>query len=231
MQSKFDGDRAGEYAVQSRIALAGYDACHELAACLIAASLGRGGAARVLVAGVGGTAQEIIVAGRLEPGWRFTGVDPSAPMLELARRSLSDAAMADRADLRLGGVDDLPEDARFDAATLIGVLHHLPGRDAKLAILKALASRLAPGAPMILAGNRHAYASRPLFLAAWRERWRMSGAADAEIETKMGKILQGADPPDSDAAVEALLVQSGFEPPTLFFSSLFWGGWITRRAR
>ncbi len=231
MQSKFDSDRAGEYAVQSRIALAGYDACHELSACLLAASLGRGGAARVLVAGVGGTAREIIVAGQLEPGWRFTGVDPSAPMLELARRSLSDSAMEDRADLRLGAVDDLPEDPRFDAATLIGVLHHLPGREAKLAILNALVSRLAPGAPMILAGNRHAYASRPLFLAAWRERWRMNGAADAEIEAKIGKILQGADPPDSDADVEDLLVQSGFERPTLFFSSLFWGGWITQRVR
>ena len=56
MQSKFDSDRAGEYAVQSRIALAGYDACHELSACLLAASFGRGGAARVLVAGVGGAA-------------------------------------------------------------------------------------------------------------------------------------------------------------------------------
>ncbi len=231
MQSKFDGDRAGEYAVQSRIALAGYDACHELAACLLAARLGRGGSARILVAGVGGTAQEIIVAGRLEPGWRFTGVDPSAPMLELARRSLESAAMADRAELRLGAVDDLAEEARFDAATLIGVLHHLPARDAKLAILTALASRLAPGAPLILAGNRHAYASRPLFLAAWRERWRMNGADEAEIEAKIGKILHDAEPPESDAAVEDLLLRSGFEPPTLFFSSLFWGGWITQRAR
>jgi tRNA (cmo5U34)-methyltransferase len=231
MQSKFDSDRAGEYAVQSRIALVGYDACHELSACLLAASLGRGGAGRVLVAGVGGTAREIIVPGQLEPGWRFTAVDPSAPMLELARRSLSDSAMEDRADPRLGAVDDLPEDPRFDAAMLIGVLHHLPGREAKLAILNALVSRLAPGAPMILAGNRHAYASRPLFLAAWRERWRMNGSADAEIEAKIGKILQGTDPPDTDVDVEDLLVQSGFERPTLFFSSLFWGGWITQRVR
>lgn len=145
MQSKFDSDRAGEYAVQSRIALVGYDACHELSACLLAASLGRGGAARVLVAGVGGTAREIIVAGQLEPGWRFTAVDPSAPMLELARRSLSDSAMEDRADPRLGAVDDLPEDPRFDAAMLIGVLHHLRGREAKLAILQNPARRRPAG--------------------------------------------------------------------------------------
>ena len=35
---KFDSARAGEYQAQSRIALAGYDACHELAACMFAYS-------------------------------------------------------------------------------------------------------------------------------------------------------------------------------------------------
>lgn len=49
--AKFDASRANEYEQQSRIALAGYDACHELAACMLAASLGSGGAARVLVVG------------------------------------------------------------------------------------------------------------------------------------------------------------------------------------
>ena len=168
MQSKFDSDRAGEYAVQSRIALAGYTPVTNSRPACSPRVLVRGGAARVLVAGVGGTAR----------------------MLELARRSLSDSAMEDRADLRLGAVDDLPKDPRFDAATLIGVLHHLPGREAKLAILNALISRLAPGAPMmILAGNRHAYASRPLFLAAWRERWRMNGAADRSARSSIAASL------------------------------------------
>jgi tRNA (cmo5U34)-methyltransferase len=36
---KFDPARAAEYQVQSRIALAGYDACHELSACMLAAAL------------------------------------------------------------------------------------------------------------------------------------------------------------------------------------------------
>lgn len=38
--AKFDATLAGEYAQQSRIALAGYDACHELSACMLAAVLG-----------------------------------------------------------------------------------------------------------------------------------------------------------------------------------------------
>jgi hypothetical protein len=46
---KFDPARAAEFEKQSRIALAGYDACHELAACMLTAVLGSGTTARVLV--------------------------------------------------------------------------------------------------------------------------------------------------------------------------------------
>ena len=48
--AKFDPSRAHEYAEQSRIALAGYDACHELTACMLASVMGTADA-RMLVAG------------------------------------------------------------------------------------------------------------------------------------------------------------------------------------
>jgi tRNA (cmo5U34)-methyltransferase len=227
---KFDPARAGEYEQQSRVALAGYDACHELAACMLAAALGTGTTARVLVAGAGGGAKEITTAGALEAQWQFTAVDPSHPMMDLAVARLSEAGLLDRTEVVLGTVDDLPPEPKFDAATLIGVLHHLPGDEAKRAILRSLASRLKPRAPLILAGNHYAYASQPLLLAAWGERWRMQGATQEEIRAKLGKILQGADPPHSEAAVASLLQEAGFDPPTRFFSSLFWGAWLTRRS-
>jgi len=226
---KFDPARAGEYEVQSRIALAGYDACHELSACMLAAVLGSGGTAEILVAGAGGGAREIVTAGALEPGWRFTAVDPSQPMLDLAAARVREAGLDGRTEIVLGIVDDLPADRRFDATTLIGVLHHLPGDDAKRAILRSLAARLKPGAPLVLAGNRFAYASRLLLLKAWGERWRMHGAGPDEVQAKLGKILQGADPPASEEAVADLLAETGFGPPTGFFSSLFWGAWLARR--
>lgn len=228
--AKFDPSRAAEYERQSRIGLAGYDACHELAACLLAATLGAGSTATILVAGAGGTGNEMIVGGQLEPGWRFVAVDPSQPMLDLAISRVAEAGLADRVEAILGDVGGLPADRRFDAATLIGVLHHLPGDEAKRAILKEIAARLAPGAPFVLAGNCRAYASEPLLMKAWGERWRMNGAGPEEIEAKLGKILQGADPPASDEAVAELLAGAGFEQPKRFFSSLFWGAWITRRA-
>lgn len=227
--AKFDSSRAAEYEKQSRIALAGYDACHDLAACMLAASLGTGSTATVLVAGAGGTANEIIVAGRLEPNWSFVAVDPSGPMLDLAMARVAAAGLSERTERIQGVVSDLPADRHFDAATLIGVLHHLPGHAAKQAILDDIAKRLKAGAPFILAGNHYAYAAQPLLMAAWGERWRMNGAGADEIKAKLGKILQGADPPESEEAVAALLSASGFDKPQRFFSSLFWGAWITRR--
>ncbi|MEI2384718.1 class I SAM-dependent methyltransferase [Breoghania sp. JC706] len=227
--AKFDPSRAGEYAEQSRIGLAGYDACHELAACVLASVLGSGSTARILVAGAGGTASEIVCGARLEPGWRFLAVDPSEPMLALARAAVEGAGFSERTEFRQAQVGDLSREETFDAATLIGVLHHLPGEEAKRAILADLSARLKPGAPLILAGNYRAYAEEPVLLQAWGQRWRQHGADENEVTAKLGKILQGADPPASEEVVADLLAGAGFEPPLRFFSSLFWGAWVTRK--
>lgn len=227
---KFDPSRAAEYEQQSRIALAGYDACHDLAACMLSAALGTGSQAHILVAGAGGPAQEITKAGRLEPNWRFTAVDPSRPMLDIAVARIAEAGMTERTTVILGRIDDLAEASVFDAATLIGVLHHLPGDEEKQEILQGIASRLKPGAPLILAGNHYAYAEQPLLLAAWGERWRMQGATPDEVKAKLGKILQGADPPHSEEAVARLLADAGFDKPLRFFTSLFWGAWISYKS-
>jgi tRNA (cmo5U34)-methyltransferase len=130
----------------------------------------------------------------------------------------------------LGLVIDLPEAPVYDAATLVGVLHHLPGDEAKQEILHAIAARSKNGAPLILAGNHYAYASKPLLLKAWGKRWCMQGARPDEVEKKLDKILQGADPPYSEEKVFGLLAECGFIEPQRFFSSLFWGAWIAFKA-
>ncbi|AGK50984.1 MULTISPECIES: class I SAM-dependent methyltransferase [Burkholderia] len=228
--AKFDPSRAAEYAEQSRIALAGYDACHDLAACMLASSVAsEAGAAQILVAGAGGTAREIVALAGLEPGWRFTAIDPSQPMLDLARANVAAAALDARVHLHHGYVDDLPAHARFDGATLIGVLHHLPGDDAKAALLGSIARRLKPGAPLVVACNHRRYAEHPRLLGAWAQRWRMHGAPPDEVAQKLATILRGADPPASEDAVHALLDAAGFREPVRFFASLFWGAWIATR--
>ena len=226
--AKFDGARAGEYDRQSRIALAGYDACHDLAACMLSAALGPSTPARLLVVGIG-TGQEVLSISALEPSWTFTAVDPSSPMIDVAMGRMAAAGLRERVALHLGYVDDLPLEL-FDGATLVGVLHHLPGQAAKEAILASIAKRLRPGGAFALACNQYAYAEQPLLFAAWRQRWRSQGVPADEVDAKLGKILQGADPPPSEQAVVDLLAGAGFERPTRFFSSLFWSAWLARKA-
>lgn len=225
---KFDLARANEYEKQSRIALAGYDACHELIACMLAADLQCVSNPTIMIAG-SGTAQEIISIGALGPSWNYVAVDPAPPMMELAEKRLSAAGLRERVTLHLGYVSDLPIDVKYDAATLIGVLHHLRGDSTKREMLASIASRLKPGAPFVLACNHYAYANEPQLLSAWRQRWRMHGATADEIEAKLGKIMQGADPLRSEEEVASMLSDCGFNTPKRFFSSLFWGAWVATR--
>jgi tRNA (cmo5U34)-methyltransferase len=226
--AKFDATRAAEYDRQSRIALAGYEACHELTACVLAASLGAGSERTLLVVGAG-TGQEIIAIGRHAPRWRFTAVDPSPAMIEAAEARLASSALRDRTTLRCSHLHELPVE-RHDGATLIGVLHHLAGAAPRAALLRDIAARLAPGAPFVLACNFRRYEREPLLIAAWKERWRQHGAAPDEVAAKFITITQGVEPPDSEQDVLDHLAAAGFANGRLFFASLFWGAWIAHKA-
>ncbi|HEV2674575.1 MAG TPA: class I SAM-dependent methyltransferase [Aliidongia sp.] len=224
---KFDPARAAAYDRQARIALAGYEAMHELGACCLAAALGAGGQRSLLVVGVG-TGQEIVTIGALEPAWRFTAVDPSASMIAIAQERLGAAGLLDRTELVTGEVAGL-SDTRHDGATLIGVLHHLSDAATRVGLLRDIAQRLGPGAPLILGGNFRSYAREPLLLAAWKQRWRQQGIAAEDADAQFARIVQGVVPPDSEAEVHRLLAAAGFTRVTRFFNSLFWGGWVAFR--
>lgn len=227
--AKFDPARAQEYAEQARIALAGYDACHELSACILSAALTGNGKRHVLVVGAGGTAGEIIATARLEPSWSFVAVDPSEPMLALARSNILEAGLENRVNFICGDLSALPRQPAFDAALMIGVLHHVAGNNEKVRLLEDISYRLAPGGSLVLAGNYRNYEAEPLLQAAWANRWRLHGASEEEVRVKLARIKAGAVPPASEEAVASLLEAAGFAAPMRFFSSLFWGAWHTRR--
>lgn len=229
--AKFDPARAREYAQQARIGLAGYDACHELSACILSAALNGRKEQRVLVIGAGGTAGEITATARLEPSWSFVAVDPSEPMLALARSQVDEAGIGDHVTFVGEEISALPPEPTFDAVLMIGVLHHIPESRDKARLLEHIAHRLALGGSFVLAGNYRAYDSEPLLQAAWANRWRLHGASEDEVRAKLARIKAGAAPPESEDAVAAFLVEAGFAVPERFFTSLFWGAWHTRRER
>ncbi|WP_220427750.1 class I SAM-dependent methyltransferase, partial [Klebsiella pneumoniae] len=71
-----------------------------------------------MVVGAGGTAGEIITAATLEQLWSFVAVDPSQPMLELARTNIDEAGIADQVKIVSGSVSDLNAALLFDAAVM-----------------------------------------------------------------------------------------------------------------
>jgi tRNA (uracil-5-)-methyltransferase TRM9 len=86
----------------------------------------------------------------------YTGVDANTALLESARDRLP-AGLRERC--RLTRHDFLVSEAPgtdlpagpFDLVALMGVLHHVPGRDWRVALLRAAAQRVAPGGLLALA--------------------------------------------------------------------------------
>ena len=78
--------------------------------------------------------------------FRYLGIDASAPLLEhaRARRLPPELATWRCADFLEQPADSSLPARRFGLVVLFGVLHHVPGRDRRLALLRALARRLQP---------------------------------------------------------------------------------------
>ena len=105
--------------------------------------------ASLLVAGAG-TGAEVRKLAAAYPGYRFHLVDPSGPMLEIAKFHAAAEGFTERCTFQTGYVDDVTE-AGFDAATSLLVSHFLTEADARAAYFQAIADRLKPGAPLFVA--------------------------------------------------------------------------------
>jgi cyclopropane-fatty-acyl-phospholipid synthase len=69
------------------------------------------------------------------------GITPSAPQAGYIREQARRAGTAGRIDIRVGSFSDLPMDGRYDAATMLGSIIHMPDRTAVLRKLYGLLRR------------------------------------------------------------------------------------------
>lgn len=176
---------------------------------------------RVLVLGAGG-GMELRTFAEAQPGWRLCGVDPSAPMLALARQALG--PWAPGVDLVQGYIDDAP-DALFDGATCLLTLHFLPATQ-RLQTLQALRRRLKAGAPLVVA--HHSFAQDDTQKRRWLQRFAAFSASSGDtldvphtVDT-MARLLPALSP---EQDVE-LLRAAGFPVVELFYAAFSFRGWV-----
>jgi tRNA (cmo5U34)-methyltransferase len=177
-------------------------------------------AADILVVGAGG-GMEISALGAARPGWRFLGVDPSAEMLALARRTTE--FIQDRVELIEGLVDDLPEKS-FDGATCLFVLHHVDNAE-QLHVLRAIRSRLRPGSRFIFSEHAAIGTDPERWLARSVTFSQREGIESGEAAAKAAMMKQrlGLHTPDE---TRAILSEAGFRDLDMFYAAFSLRGWV-----
>lgn len=198
----------------------GVDALHMMTSVLLAETAPDN--ARVLVLGAGG-GMELKRLAEAHPGWRFVGIDPALPMLELAERTLG--PLMERVELVHGYIDDAPK-GPFDAATCLLTLHFLDA-PTRVQTLRAIHQRLKPGAPFVAAHSSFPQdaAQRPIWLNRYAAFAVASGFDPEQAEgarEAVGASLCLFDPQQE----EGFLRDSGFRDPDLFYAAFTWRGWV-----
>ncbi|MDJ0789449.1 MAG: class I SAM-dependent methyltransferase [Myxococcota bacterium] len=182
--------------------------------------------AHVLVVGAGGGLDTRALA-LLEPAFRFVGVDPAPPMLDLARRVIG-PEVAPRVELVEGTVDDAPP-GPFDAATYILVLGVLPDDGSKGRTLGGIRRRLKPGAPLVLV-DHCLDKDAPDFerrLGRYAGYARASGVDPEVVEQARAATREnpGLVPGTRN---EELIDEAGFSHREPFYLGMGWRGWLAR---
>lgn len=179
-------------------------------------------AAHILIVGAGGGLELKAMANSM-PGWRFTGVDPSSAMLDLARETT--APHSDRVALLAGTVDDAPN-GPFDGAACLLTLHFLD-RSERLHLLREVGRRLTPGAAFVMAhhsspgGDAWRWLARSVAFAGEAGPDAPQNAASAQAMAERLPLLTPAEE-------ESLLLEAGFVEPALFYAAFSFRGWVAR---
>lgn len=198
----------------------GYNSMLSMAAILLAEHAHED--ARILALGAGG-GLELNAFAQAQPGWRFDGVDPSAPMLDLAKQTLG--PLASRAQLHEGYIDDAPA-GPFDGATCLLTLHFVDVGE-RLRIASEIRRRLKPGAPFVAAhfsipGDDD---ERPLWLSRYSAFLAASGV-EPDKAAAARDAIDGQLSILSPAQDEAILRDAGFSRPMLFYTGFTFRGWV-----
>ena len=228
-----DPAAVARYADGPRRNVPGYDSLLRMSRILLAERVPANG--RVLVVGAGG-GLELEDMALAHPGWRFDGVDPSQPMLDLAAQRLESAGVpGDRVTLHHGYVQSAPA-GPFDGATCLLTLHFVP-REERVPMLVEIRRRLKPGAPLVVAhlsvadgsgrGGEGGVGERDLWLSRYAAFQVVSGVAPKHAAKARDKVAAelAVLTPEAD---EAVLREAGFGDVQMFYMGFAFRGWLAQ---
>ena len=213
-----DPDKVAAYLNGPRLFMPGLDAVHRMTVVLLSETVPATGSLLALGAGGG---LELKAMSDAQPHWRFAAVDPSGPMLDLARRHVGEAT--DRISFVEGYVDDAPG-GPYDGATCLLTLHFLQPVERRRT-LEELRRRLKPGAPLVVAHGSFPQEQREAWLDRYAAFAIASGAPPDNVALARAKVAAEVAMLDP-AHDEQLLRQAGFKRVTMFYAAFTWRGWI-----
>ncbi|MCO3064913.1 class I SAM-dependent methyltransferase [Pseudomonas aeruginosa] len=169
--------------------------------------------------------------GRLLPGYELLHLLSRAQLLarlpERARLLSVGCGAGGELAQRWRALAGLPPAPPCDAALVLLVLHFLRGDQAKRRFLEAVAERLAPAAPLLLANLMEARDAfeRPV----QAEACRLAGLSPEDSDGMLQRLREDFDPL-SEQRLGELLEDTGFVLPSRYFQAVGYQAWIAFRA-
>ncbi|MGC4231996.1 MAG: class I SAM-dependent methyltransferase [Niabella sp.] len=178
----------------------------------------------LLVVGCG-TGNEIEQFVQAPEHWKITGIDPSPEMIVQAREKLKNHQ---NVTLIEGLITDLTLEKKYNAATLLLVLHFLEDNGSKLNLLKDIAGRLVSGATFVMLDITVAKSQIRQSLEIYR--LLLPNNLDKQEISKRLHRMENELYLVSEERITELCTEAGFEKPLRFFQSSIYMGWITKKS-